>query len=216
MPWHCDGRSGESQVKADSEGSPWHACHGSSLPLRRTACLHRSQWVCSPPLLNAPHLELGARTVPFAGYSMPVHHPNGPMAELTDIFESLPACSTSRHMGQLRLVATMLPPRRHRYAVVDGSRLRSRARYGLLPDRRGHHHDDPMFFNGEDPFRHCQWRVRRRIIVLHIRAHRRRRCDVIPMPDSALLGAAGPQAVWPSRLVPGVEKLVFVDRAGLI
>jgi hypothetical protein len=31
--------------------------------------------------LNALHLELGARMVPFAGYSMPVQYPAGLMAE---------------------------------------------------------------------------------------------------------------------------------------
>ena len=31
--------------------------------------------------LNALHLELGARMVPFAGYSMPVQYPMGLMAE---------------------------------------------------------------------------------------------------------------------------------------
>jgi aminomethyltransferase len=31
--------------------------------------------------LNALHVELGARMVPFAGYSMPVQYPSGLMAE---------------------------------------------------------------------------------------------------------------------------------------
>ena len=31
--------------------------------------------------LNALHIELGARMVPFAGYSMPVQYPAGLMAE---------------------------------------------------------------------------------------------------------------------------------------
>ena len=31
--------------------------------------------------LNALHTELGARMVPFAGYSMPVQYPAGLMAE---------------------------------------------------------------------------------------------------------------------------------------
>ncbi|MCX8521063.1 MAG: glycine cleavage system aminomethyltransferase GcvT, partial [Rhodoferax sp.] len=39
----------------------------------------------SSPLLTTPlhalHLELGARMVPFAGYSMPVQYPAGLLAE---------------------------------------------------------------------------------------------------------------------------------------
>jgi hypothetical protein len=37
--------------------------------------------LCSTTPLNALHIELGARMVPFAGYSMPVQYPAGLMAE---------------------------------------------------------------------------------------------------------------------------------------
>ena len=53
--------------------------------------------------LHALHLELGARMVPFAGYSMPVQYPLGLMAEHQHARQSAGLFDVS-HMGQLRLV----------------------------------------------------------------------------------------------------------------
>ena len=53
--------------------------------------------------LNALHLELGARMVPFAGYSMPVQYPAGLMAEHHHTRSAAGLFDVS-HMGQLRLV----------------------------------------------------------------------------------------------------------------
>ena len=53
--------------------------------------------------LNALHLELGARMVPFAGYSMPVQYPTGLMAEHLHTRSAAGLFDVS-HMGQLRLV----------------------------------------------------------------------------------------------------------------
>ena len=47
--------------------------------------------------------------------------------------------------------------------------------------------------------------------IAHIQAQIGTRCQVIPMPEMALLALQGPQAVTAlSRLAPGVEKLVFM------
>ena len=53
--------------------------------------------------LHALHLELGARMVPFAGYSMPVQYPAGLMAEHKHTRNAAGLFDIS-HMGQLRLV----------------------------------------------------------------------------------------------------------------
>ena len=53
--------------------------------------------------LHALHLELGARMVPFAGYSMPVSYPAGIVAEHRQC-RSAAALFDVSHMGQLRLV----------------------------------------------------------------------------------------------------------------
>eukprot|EP01038_Epipyxis_sp_PR26KG_P001275 gene1275-1780_t len=53
--------------------------------------------------LNALHIELGARMVPFAGYSMPVQYPAGLMAEHVHTRTAAGLFDVS-HMGQLKLV----------------------------------------------------------------------------------------------------------------
>ena len=57
--------------------------------------------------LHALHLELGARMVPFAGYSMPVQYPAGLMAEHKHTRNAAGLFDIS-HMGQLRLVGPCL------------------------------------------------------------------------------------------------------------
>ncbi len=53
--------------------------------------------------LNDLHVSLGARMVPFAGYSMPVQYPSGLMAEHHHTRTAAGLFDVS-HMGQLRLV----------------------------------------------------------------------------------------------------------------
>ena len=64
------------------------------------------------PLLHTPlfdlHLELGARMVPFAGYSLPVQYPAGVMAEHLHTRAAAGLFDVS-HMGQLRLVGSRSP-----------------------------------------------------------------------------------------------------------
>ena len=51
--------------------------------------------------LRALHAELGAKMVPFAGYSMPVQYPMGLMAEHVHTRTAAGLFDVS-HMGQLR------------------------------------------------------------------------------------------------------------------
>ena len=53
--------------------------------------------------LHDLHLALGARMVPFAGYSMPVQYPAGLMAEHHHTRNAASLFDVS-HMGQLRLL----------------------------------------------------------------------------------------------------------------
>ncbi len=57
--------------------------------------------------LNALHVELGARMVPFAGYSMPVQYPAGLVAEHHHTATPL-ASSTSRTWASCVWSAPML------------------------------------------------------------------------------------------------------------
>ena len=161
--------------------------------------------------LNALHLELGARMVPFAGYSMPVQYPAGLMAEHQHTRSGAGLFDVS-HMGQLRLVGPDAAAAFETLMPVDVIDLPvGKQRYGLLLTDEGTIIDDLMFFNrGADIFVIVNGACKAGDIA-HIQARIGQRCEVIPMPERALLALQGPQAAAAlARLVPGVDKLVFM------
>lgn len=161
--------------------------------------------------LHALHLELGARMVPFAGYSMPVQYPAGLMAEHHHTRNAAGLFDVS-HMGQLRLVGPDAAAAFETLMPVDVIGLApGKQRYGLLLTDEGTIIDDLMFVNrGHDLFVVVNGACKVGDIA-HIRQRIGGRCEVITMPDHGLLALQGPKAVEAlKRLVPGVEKLVFM------
>ena len=166
--------------------------------------------------LNTLHLELGARMVAFAGYSMPVQYPAGLIAEHlhTRLAASLFDVS---HMGQMRLEGQDAAAALESLMPVDVIGLAAgKQRYGLLLDEAGGILDDLMFVNrnwadGGDIFIIVNGACKAADLA-HIERHIGTRCAVIPMPDRALLALQGPLAATAlGRLAPGVEKLVFMS-----
>ena len=161
--------------------------------------------------LHAIHLELGARMVPFAGYAMPVQYPAGLMAEHLHTRAAAGLFDVS-HMGQLRLQGPGAAAAFETIVPVDVLDLPvGKQRYGLLLNDDGGILDDLMFFNrGEDLFVIVNGACKVADLA-HIQQRIGALCDVISMPEMALLALQGPQAVTAlSRLAPGVEKLVFM------
>ena len=170
-------------------------------------------------LLKTPlhdlHVALGARMVPFAGYSMPVQFPDGLMAEHHHTRTSAGLFDVS-HMGQLRLEGSESADALETLIPVDVINLPAgKQRYGFLLNDEGGIIDDLMFSNrgignGGDLFIIVNGACKAGDIA-HIQAKIGNRCDVIPMPEMALLALQGPQAVTAlRRLAPGVEKLMFM------
>jgi len=169
----------------------------------------------SDPLLKTPlndlHVSLRARMVPFAGYSMPVQYPAGLIAEHRHTRTAAGLFDVS-HMGQLRLVGPNAAAAFESLIPVDVIDLPvGKQRYGLLLNDAGGIIDDLMFVNrGTDIFVIVNGACKVGDIA-HIQAKIGMRCQVIQMPERALLALQGPQAVKAlSRLAPGVEKLVFM------
>jgi aminomethyltransferase len=161
--------------------------------------------------LHALHIELGARMVPFAGYSMPVQYPAGLMAEHRQTRESAGLFDVS-HMGQLRLVGADAAAAFESLMPVDVIGLaEGKQRYGLLLTDEGTIIDDLMFVNrGSDIFVIVNGACKVGDIA-HMQSRIGSRCEIIPMPERGLLALQGPKAVDAlKRLVPGVEKLVFM------
>ena len=188
-------------------------------------------------LLKTPlhdlHVELGARMVPFAGYSMPVQYPAGLMAEHKHTREAAGLFDVS-HMGQLKLVGADAAAAFESLMPVDVIGLGvDKQRYGLLLTDEGTIIDDLMFVNWGDPAdttgesrpRASGEREGPQLFAIvngackagdiaHLQAKIGDRCQVLPMPERALLALQGPKAVDAlQRLVPGVEKLVFMTGA---
>lgn len=161
--------------------------------------------------LYALHLELGARMVPFAGYSMPVQYPAGLMAEHHHTRNAAGLFDVS-HMGQLRLVGADAAAAFETLMPVDVIDLPvGKQRYGLLLTDEGTIIDDLMFVNrGSDLFVIVNGACKVGDIA-HIQQNIGPRCAVLPMPEQALLALQGPQAVTAlSRLLTGIDKLVFM------
>jgi aminomethyltransferase len=165
--------------------------------------------------LHALHLELGARMVPFAGYSMPVQYPMGLMQEHLHTRASAGLFDVS-HMGQLSLSGLDAAAAFETLMPVDVIGLGvNKQRYGLLLNEAGGILDDLMFVNrdvtnGGDLFVIVNGACKHEDLA-HIQAHIGSRCTVQAQFDRALLALQGPQAVTAlQRLLPGVEKLVFM------
>ena len=162
------------------------------------------------PLHNL-HVELGARMVPFAGYSMPVQYPAGLMAEHLHTRSAAGLFDVS-HMGQLRLEGPDAAAAFESLMPVDVIDLPiGKQRYGLLLNDAGGIMDDLMFFNTGNSIFIIVNGACKAADIAHIQQKIGTYCKVIPMPEMALLALQGPQAVTAlSRLAPGVDKLVFM------
>ena len=169
-------------------------------------------------LLNTPlhalHLELGARMIPFAGYSMPVQFPAGLMAEHHHTRTAAGLFDVS-HMGQLRLVGPDAAAAFETLMPVDVVGLGvNKQRYGLLLTEAGGIIDDLMFVNrGHDIFVIVNGACKHGDLA-HIQSSIGKLCHVDAQFDRALLALQGPQAVTAlKRLLPGVETLGFMTGA---
>jgi len=177
--------------------------------------------------LHALHTRLGAKMVPFAGYSMPVQYPAGLMAEHRHCRDAAALFDVS-HMGQLRLVGADAAAALESLVPVDVLGLGAgKQRYAFFTNASGGLLDDLMIVRPADPsvgFGDLFLIVNagcKAADILHLQTHIGHRCQVTPMPERALLALQGPKAVDALvRLNPQVAAMVFMtggvmDLAGL-
>jgi aminomethyltransferase len=164
--------------------------------------------------LFALHVELGAKMVPFAGYSMPVSYPQGILAEHRQCRDSAVLFDVS-HMGQVRLIGADadaaletlvpqdvidLPPGKQRYALLTNDIG------GILDDLMVTRRDDHLFLVVNAACKQAD--------IAHMSACIGLRCAVEPQPDRALLALQGPSAVAVmTRLAPALDRLGFMSGA---
>ncbi len=175
------------------------------------------------PLLQTPlhalHQRLGARMVPFAGYAMPVQYPAGLMAEHKQCREAAALFDVS-HMGQVRLVGSDAAAALETLVPMDVVDLGvGKQRYAFFTNASGGLLDDLMMVRPDGAARAAFGDIFlvvnagcKDADVKHLQTHIGHRCQVVAMPERALLALQGPKAVDAlSRLNAAVADLVFMS-----
>lgn len=174
-----------------------------------------SKQVADPELKQTPlyglHLELGATTGPFAGYSMPLHYPAGVLKEHQHTRAQAGLFDVS-HMGQVRLSGVNVAEELERLVPGDILGLsRDQQRYTLLLNEHGGIIDDLMVTNAGDHLFAVLNAACKENDLTHLRTSLSETCTVDELKDQALLALQGPAAaVVMERLAPAATKLVFM------
>jgi aminomethyltransferase len=160
--------------------------------------------------LDAWHRARGGRMVSFAGYEMPVQY-DGIMAEHLWVREHAGLFDVS-HMGQLFLSGDGLDAALEALIPADVASVKLNAqKYSLLLADNGGILDDLMFTRWDDGLYMVVNGAVKYDDISHLLDHLPDDVTINHMADAALLALQGPEAVTVlSRLVPGVEDLVFM------
>ena len=162
--------------------------------------------------LHDLHAARGAKFVPFAGHSMPVHYADGIMAEHLWTRAHAGLFDVS-HMGQLRLPKAALEGLE---GLIPADLLglpEGRQRYGLFTGDAGGVLDDLMIAHRAGDLFLVVNAARRAHDLAHLRAHLD---GVEEVDDRALLALQGPEAATAlCALLPGAGAMRFMDVAVL-
>ena len=163
--------------------------------------------------LDALHRELGARMVPFAGYSMPIQY-EGIVAEHQWTRTHAGLFDVS-HMGQVIVTGEGADIALEKLLPGDITGLKVGAlRYSMLLDDMGGILDDLMVTRREDDLYVVVNGAVKHADIAHLKRHLPAGIQVTYRDDLALLALQGPKAVDViERLAPGVSALSFM-RAG--
>jgi len=162
------------------------------------------------------HVKLGARMVPFAGYSMPVQYSDGILKEHQHTRTGAGLFDVS-HMGQLRLHGSAAASALEQLVPIDVIDLPlNRQRYGLLTNANGGILDDLMVTRCENYLLLVVNAACKEADTAHLRAHLPAQVELETLPDHALLALQGPAArAVLTRLAPGAQKLMFMQAGAL-
>ncbi len=178
--------------------------------------------------LDAWHRALGARMVPFAGYSMPVQYDlTGPLAKRCKggVMAEHLHCRTAAalfdvsHMGQAILSGPNAAAELERLVPGDIVGLKAgRQRYTLLTNEAGGILDDLMVANlGDNRLFLVVNASRKDVDFRHIAANLPDGLDLNVQDDRALLALQGPQAASVlARLAPPTGSLGFMGVASVV
>ncbi|HYN39111.1 MAG TPA: glycine cleavage system aminomethyltransferase GcvT [Rhodospirillales bacterium] len=160
------------------------------------------------------HRRLGARMVPFAGYSMPLHYPTGILAEHLQARAKAVVFDVS-HMGQVRIEGDA-GAALERLVVADVADLPAgKVKYTMLTNDAGGIIDDLMLTPCGTHLMLVINASRKAIDVAHLRRHLPDH-DVRLLDDQALLALQGPAAAMVlGRLAPASKLMLFMTSEAL-
>jgi aminomethyltransferase len=172
--------------------------------------------------LDAEHRALGARMVPFAGYSMPVQYKDGIIAEHKQTRDSAGLFDVS-HMGQAFLIGPDHETTATALEALTPGDFRGlglgRQRYTLLLNDSGGIVDDLMVTRSASPDDDGRLMLvvnasRKEIDYDHLRNRLPAEVKVSPRDDRALIALQGPKAAAViARHAPGAAELGFMRAA---
>ncbi len=166
--------------------------------------------------LDALNRELGAKMVPFAGYDMPVHYPDGIIAEHTHTRDQASLFDVS-HMGQARLRGEGAAAALETLVPGDLQGLGpGRTRYTVLTNPEGGIIDDLMVTNrGDHLFLVVNADGKERDYG-HILNHIGDKTELEVLDGLALIALQGPEAAAvTARLAPGASDMPFMSAQDL-
>ena len=162
--------------------------------------------------LFALHHELGAKMVPFAGFSMPVQYPLGVKKEHLQTRNQAGLFDVS-HMGQVRLTGPQAAEALEKLVPVDIIDLpEGKQRYALFTNEQGGIMDDLMVTNYGDWIYVVVNAACKEQDIAHMRANLGTDVELEVLDDRALIAIQGPTAAAAvARIQPAVAEMVFMD-----
>jgi len=167
------------------------------------------------PLLTTPlhalHIELGAKMVPFGGYDMPVQYATGILTEHKHTRAAAGLFDVS-HMGQVLLQGGGAAAALETLVPVDIVGLAPfKQRYALFTNEQGGILDDLMVTRRENDLFLVVNAACKVQDIAHLQSRIGHLCEVVPLPEQALLALQGPEAITAlARLNTDVHQLVFM------
>jgi aminomethyltransferase len=162
------------------------------------------------------HREMGARMVPFAGYSMPVQYPLGVKQEHLHTRAAAGLFDVS-HMGQLKLHGEQAAAELEKLVPADIIDLPAgKQRYAIFTNETGGILDDLMVTRYDDCLYLVVNAACKEADIEHLQAHLGNGVTLERLDDRALIALQGPKAVDVlARFEPSVADMVFMDNCQL-
>ncbi len=167
--------------------------------------------------LYSLHRELNAKTIPFAGYEMPVNYPLGILNEHVHCRKSAGLFDVS-HMGQIKISSKSISMHElagelEKLIPIDLISLsKDRQRYGFITNEKGGVIDDLMISNRGDHFFVVVNASRKEVDTNYFREKLISEVDILVETQRSLVALQGPLAERAlSSIIQGIESMNFMD-----